>query len=366
MGRFGEKSVSLYCSKHFMTQHSPYMAPDEVHYVPVGVMPWPVRNDDVWLVTGVLVKDCLDLTNDLIPSFAMKGYQLRSFPHLLGQLTAKELRYNFPGQKLGIGDLNEIEFRKTVAIALGLEMNPAAGYFIRKHPAEEGFLVMEIQASTHQKFLLAASKYLRQIPEIVEDTGIRFSKVKRDDVHLDMLHDSAAEVHPYGVDPELAKLASDVEAKIAELVMQDFPVEVIETWLQKAVKLSRLKVTSDYRILLPDYDKEIKLRQLPKALFLWFLKHPEGSSLKRLQEHRDEILDLYRKLTISDDQAQVEASIDALVDPLANSFSEKCAAIKLAFLKEIPERVAKNYYIQGPQGGVKSICLDRALVDWEE
>ena len=157
MGRFGEKSVSLYCSKHFMTQHSPYMAPDEVHYVPVGVMPWPVRNNDVWLVTGVLVKDCLDLTIDLIPSFAMKGYQLRSFPLLLGQLTAKELRYNFPGQKLGIGDLNEIEFRKNVATALGLEMNPAAGYFIRKHPAEEGFLVIELQASTHQKFLLAAS-----------------------------------------------------------------------------------------------------------------------------------------------------------------------------------------------------------------
>ena len=366
MGRFGEKSVSLYCSKHFMTQHSPYMAPDEVHYVPVGVMPWPVRNNDVWLVTGVLVKDCLDLTNDLIPSFAMKGYQLRSFPLRLGQLTAKELRYNFPGQKLGIGDLNEIEFRKTVATALGLEMNPAAGYFIRKHPAEEGFLVMEIQASTHQKFLLAASKYLRQIPEIVEDTGIRFSKVKRDDVHLDMLHDSAAEVHPYGVDPELAKLASDVEAKIAELVMQDFPVEVIETWLQKAVKLSRVQITKDYRILLPDYNKEIKLRQLPKTLFLFFLKHPEGCRLKEISGHRDELLAIYRRLTNQDDEAQVLSSIDALTDPLSNSFSEKCAAVKLAFLKEIPERIAKNYYIQGPQGGAKGISLDRSLVEWEE
>ncbi|MBQ9652618.1 MAG: hypothetical protein IJV32_00145 [Bacteroidales bacterium] len=210
-----------------MTQYSPYMAPDEVHYVPVSVMPWPVCNNDVWLVASVMVKDCLELTNDLIPSFAMKGYQLRSFPLLLGQLTAKELKYNFPGQKLGIGDLNEIEFRKALTNALGLEMNPAAGYFIRKHPAEEGFLVMAIQESTHQKFLFAASKYLRQIPENVETTGLRFSKVNRDDIHLDMLHDSAAEVHPYGADPELAKLASDVEAKIAELVMQDFPVEVI-------------------------------------------------------------------------------------------------------------------------------------------
>ncbi|MBQ9195150.1 MAG: hypothetical protein IJ753_00940 [Bacteroidales bacterium] len=48
-----------------------------------------------------------------------------------------------------------------------------------------------------------------------------------------------------------------------------------------------------------------------------------------------------------------------------NFFSKKCAAIKLAFLKEIPERVAKCYYIQGPQGHEKKIALDRDLVEWE-
>ncbi len=147
--------------------------------------------------------------------------------------------------------------------------------------------------------------------------------------------------------------------------MQDFPVEVIETWLQKAVKLSRLKVTSDYRILLPDYDKEIKLRQLPKALFLWMLKHKDGCRLKDLSDYQSEILDIYRKLTILDDDAQAVASIEALVNPMGNSFSEKCAAIKYAFLNEIPDRIARNYYVHGPQGGAKRISLDRSLVDWE-
>ena len=118
--------------------------------------------------------------------------------------------------------------------------------------------------------------------------------------------------------------------------------------------------------MLADYEKEIRIRQLPKTELLVFFRQRKGCRLKDLSDHRDELLDIYRKLTISDDQAQVEASIDALVNPVGNSFSEKCAAIKLAFLKEIPERVAKNYYIQGPQGGVKSISLDRALVDWEE
>ena len=187
----------------------------------------------------------------------------------------------------------------------------------------------------------------------------------RDADELSLLSDALDDDMPGVKDDELRAQAREVQRLIEDLVMQDFPVEVIETWLQKAVKLSRVKVTKDYRIFLPDYNKEIKMRQLPKTLFLWFLRHPEGSSLKRLQEHRDELLDIYRKLTISDDQAQVEASIDALVNPVGNSFSEKCATIKLAFLKEIPERVAKNYYIQGPQGGVKGISLDRGLVEWE-
>lgn len=144
-----------------------------------------------------------------------------------------------------------------------------------------------------------------------------------------------------------------------------YPIETIETWLQKAVKLSRVKVTADYRIFLTDYDKEIPMRQLPKTLFIFFLKHPEGCRLKDLGDYRNELLAIYRKLTISDDQAQVEASIDALVNPVGNSFSEKCAAVKMAFLKEIPERIAKNYFIQGPQGGLKGISLDRLLVEWE-
>ncbi|MBR1576015.1 MAG: hypothetical protein IJ654_06150, partial [Bacteroidales bacterium] len=165
---------------------------------------------------------------------------------------------------------------------------------------------------------------------------------------------------PYVSNIELRTQTREVHRLIEDLIMQDFPVEVIETWLQKAVKLSHLKVTADYRILL-----EIKMRQLPKALFLFFLKHPEGCRLKDISDHREELPAIYRKLTNQDDEAQVEASIDALVNPVGNSFSEKCAAVKLAFLKEIPERVAKNYYIQGPQGGVKGISLDRALVEWE-
>ena len=58
-------------------------------------------------------------------------------------------------------------------------------------------------------------------------------------------------------------------------------------------------------------------------------------------------------------------SINALTDPLSNSVSEKCAAIKKAFLLQINDSIAKNYYVTGLQGGKKGISLDRSLVQWE-
>ena len=164
---------------------------------------------------------------------------------------------------------------------------------------------------------------------------------------------------------QVLALAREVERKIRRLVEEGFPIETIETWLQNAVKLSRIKITANKRIILTDYDKEIVMRQLPKTLFLFFLKHPEGCRLKELSDHRNELLTIYRKLTNLDDQIQMEGSIDMLVDPLSNSFSEKCAAVKSAFLEALPERIANHYYIQGPQGGVKGISLDRTLVEWE-
>ena len=188
-----------------------------------------------------------------------------------------------------------------------------------------------------------------------EEDDIRFSKRQRP---ADEIKDSE--------EPQVLSLAREVENKIRRLVEEGFPIETIETWLQNAVKLSRIKITANYRIILTDYDKEIVMRQLPKTLFLFFLKHPEGCRLKELSDHRNELLTIYRKLTNLDDQIQMEGSIDMLVDPLSNSFSEKCAAVKSAFLEALPERIANHYYIQGPQGGVKGISLDRTLVEWEE
>ena len=383
----------------------------------VGILPFPGREEDVWLVGGMLSPVGGVVYAALKPVFKKKGYELQFFPEMLGRVSKEVLQYNFPGGVPALSDVNEIEFRKAVFAALGMEINPAAGYLIRLDAASGQYQVATILLKKAKDFIAFASAYADDLPARKKVEKVLFSKtwekgfndvpepeipmfsvtggggsplagrgmagssgsaprsegqkkeeiiirhrfgtMPKRDIHL--LADVVEGIH----DDETLKLAEEVEAKILQLVMADFPVEVIETMLQRAVKLSRIRITKDWKILLTDYGKEIKMRQLPKTLFLWFLKNPDGCRLKDLQDHRDELLAIYKKLTNQGNAAAVVASIDALVNPIGPSFSEKSAAVKLAFLKEIPDRIAKNYYIHGPQGGEKAIGIDRGLVDWE-
>lgn len=343
-----------------MTAESPnFILPQERECLPVGPLPYPVKDGQIWLVAGEKAPSCPGFTKMMrLEEVSGKGYELLSFPLVFGQLTQDGLQYNFPGAKLDSDVVNEAAFRDAVCSALGLKPEPHSCFFIRESPDGNAFLVMEIVAKTRFQFLRKANDYLRQLPEhiaLAAPSDVRFSKR----VRSERIQEESVS------DPEVKALAGEVEKKIALLMMKDYPVEIIETWLQKAVKLSRLRVTTDYRIFLTDYDREVVMRQLPKTLFFFFLKHPEGCRLKDLSDHRRELLQIYRRLTIHDDPAQIEASIDALVDPLSNSFSEKCTAIKYAFLNIVADRIARNYYIHGPQGDLKSISLDRNLVDWE-
>ena len=166
-------------------------------------------------------------------------------------------------------------------------------------------------------------------------------------------------------DAEMTKAAKEVKDAIDALLMTGFPVDVIQSWLTEKVKLSRLRITRQFKILLVDYDKEIKMGPLPKTVFLFYLRHPEGVKFSYLQDHINELLHIYGHVSVNDDLKKMRESIASLIDPFNNSICEKCAAIKKAFVLQVKDSVAKNYYVTGMQGGKKGIALDRRLVEWE-
>lgn len=112
-------------------------------------------------------------------------------------------------------------------------------------------------------------------------------------------------------------------------------------------KLSRLLITKDYRFYLVDYNKDVELQPVHKAVYLLFLAHPEGIEFKRLGDYREELTRYYMSTAKMMDKEKIVEGIDHLVNPLDNAINEKCSRIKKVFLDMMDEYTASYYIISG-------------------
>ena len=165
---------------------------------------------------------------------------------------------------------------------------------------------------------------------------------------------------------EYRQLIEEVEERILQLRKMGISQWALEQMVKPELKLSRLIITKDYRILLPDYNNiEIKMEPLIKAVYLLFLNHPEGILFKHLPDYRKELAQIYEKLKPYGMSDKVFQSIEDVTNPLLNSINEKCARIRGAFVSRFDESLACNYYIYGLRGKAKKISLPRDLIIWE-
>lgn len=142
-------------------------------------------------------------------------------------------------------------------------------------------------------------------------------------------------------------------------------IEDLQVLLGYQVKLSRLNITTSNRIFLTDFDnREVKMDDLTKALYFFFLRHPEGARLKELQDHEPEILRIYSGITGRDDPAKIRESVHNLLDPFANNLNVSLSRIKKAFRDVVGDRIARFYYISGSPAQPRTLPLDRDLVLW--
>ena len=110
-------------------------------------------------------------------------------------------------------------------------------------------------------------------------------------------------------------------------------------------KLSRLVITEDYRFILSDYQKEVELQPVHKAVYLLFLAHPEGIEFKRLADYREELTEYYTATAKGLDREKIIEGVEHLVNPLDNAINEKCSRIKKTFLDMMDEYTASYYII---------------------
>lgn len=189
------------------------------------------------------------------------------------------------------------------------------------------------------------------------------------------------------------KISEEVKAKIAEIkqftaeetiletlfyMIKEFREEKPELCRQLCLQLydemdsvnrktSRLYIDKHFRIFLPDYNNiEIELTPLPKTLYLFLLKYPDGVFFKELYMHKKELLDIYGRIGNRTDLEQMQKSINDMTDARSNSVNEKCSRIKESFLSKLDQRLALQYIVTGNRQDAKCISLDRSLVVFEE
>lgn len=200
---------------------------------------------------------------------------------------------------------------------------------------------------------IGQGRYLEQQSDTFDDWGDVVSEPK----------DLGTSPHQ---DEETENLMEELRERIAKLRLRGIAESILEQLIHPDDRLSKLVVTKDYRIVLPDYQNmEIKMEPIVKAVYLLFLKHPEGITFKCLPDYREELADIYNKLRPMGLTDKALQSIEDVTNPLLNSINEKCARIRGAFLGEFDEYMAKYYYIEGKRGEAKKITLPRNLVVWE-
>ena len=176
------------------------------------------------------------------------------------------------------------------------------------------------------------------------------------------------------IDEETKKILNSLEEHLNKLkqsgkffVIAPKVEQLIKTYLQKdeSTEISSLYIDKDFRIFLPQYnDIEIKLAHLTKAIYILFLKHPEGIHLNNLENHKQELFSIYKNVSYKLSLDNMEASINDLFKN-ENAVFVSLSRIKSTFIKKFTNSYACHYYIQGGKGKIKFVKLSQEKIHFD-
>ena len=163
-----------------------------------------------------------------------------------------------------------------------------------------------------------------------------------------------------------------IQAQILDYVTkyQADPSQLIHTLLDGKIvigndnRLSPLVVNQDMKIVLPYYNEvEVKMPAMCRAIYILFLKHPEGIALRNIADHRADLENIYSIVMPGRSEEKAREAIDNLIDPMSNTLNEYISKIKRCFKTcIIDEKLADNYCITGKRGEPYRVILDSSFV----
>jgi hypothetical protein len=133
---------------------------------------------------------------------------------------------------------------------------------------------------------------------------------------------------------------------------------------KKQIEPVSITINERRQILLPQLNNlEIRLNPLFKTLYIFYLKHREGVRLNELNAFKSELLSLYKKISVADNNQTIETRITDLVNPFGSSFSQKKSKLNKIITELLGEPLAKFYRIEGEPGEPFKINIPGNLID---
>ncbi len=274
----------------------------------------------------------LEHYKELQRNFVNRDLNLVYLPKLSGlEVSPEVLQYMFPylsPDTLFKNDITNIEKLKQYIVS-GVVEGPALLHRIRQRTDSEYYyfsycpLVPGSEISLSDQF----EWYVRHTTFRFEGDHVCFGHIDSDQTDEIADRDFVDDVDPLETKSN-KDLAEEIRERIKELRRRGVQLDMLNEFVEEQPTLSRLVITNEYRIYLPDYNNvEITMPPLPKSVYLLFLRHPEGIPFKQLTDYREELLDIYKEVGNRVVERNVRNSIRDITDPTNNSINEKSAKL---------------------------------------
>lgn len=337
-----------------------------------GDSPLPVIEGEVWLVgdkVPQIESHVLDLMEE---AFLFQYHHLSIFQRTLKKINREWLKQNYPvllAQPNCEDLLSEKYFKDRLVesfdLPTGLDFSRLL--LLRYDAKAEKWYGAKLPEACYEDLLESVYSAAASISE-KKGRSQSVDNVRTRHRGLDV--DDEIRFSISGTDSPCEYDINSLKEGIAKMVDQ-YPLKLIEALIKKSLRLSRIEVDWQYRILLPGFkrdgwDGEVVLDPLPKTILIFFLRHPElRLQHYQLGEYEKEFLSIYMKFTNvgGDHMEKIEKSIHKLLfEKKNNPFSTYVNDIKQAFQAHLHNWEAENYYVQKNRDGY-GISLPPELID---
>jgi hypothetical protein len=174
----------------------------------------------------------------------------------------------------------------------------------------------------------------------------------------DLCPDCVKQLEKKEIDPLLANQVFEImESMRSEILFRDR-----YSLLKKPSRMSI--IGPNFKLLFPDLaNLELKLDKIEKTIFLFFLSKPNGVRLNMLDEHREELIELYLKVSPTSTRDTASRRIFERTDNRnTQKISETISKIRRKINDLLGDEMGEHYIIAGANGEVKKIGVDRNLI----